>query len=84
MSDTTPTGPADPGQPPSQVPGNRAGKRLTRSRDDRMLGGVCGGLAAYTGVDATVIRLLAVVGAILGFGSLVLIYIAMWILVPEE
>jgi phage shock protein PspC (stress-responsive transcriptional regulator) len=83
MNDTTPTGPTDPGQTPSQASG-RSGKRLTRSRDDRMLGGVCGGLAAYSGVDATVIRLLAVVGAILGFGSLVLIYIAMWILVPEE
>jgi phage shock protein C len=82
MSDTTPTGPTGP--QPGQTPEPRPARRLTRSRDDRMLGGVCGGLAAYTGVDATLIRLLAVVGAVLGFGSLVLIYVAMWILVPEE
>jgi phage shock protein PspC (stress-responsive transcriptional regulator) len=49
-----------------------------------MLGGVCGGLAAYFGVDATLVRLLAVAGAILGFGSIVLVYLVMWVLVPEE
>lgn len=74
-------------EPMTPAPGNTpapGGKRLTRSRDDRMLGGVCGGLAAYLGVDPTVVRLLAVAGAILGFGSIVLVYLAMWVLVPEE
>ena len=58
-------------------------KGLTRSRDDKYLGGVCGGIAAYTGVDANVVRLLAVLGTILGFGVLIFAYVAAWLLLPE-
>jgi phage shock protein C len=58
-------------------------KRLTRSREDRWLGGVCGGVAAYTGVDATLVRLVVAVGTILGFGSLFVAYLVAWILMPE-
>ena len=58
-------------------------KRLTRSRDDRWLGGVCGGVAAYTGIDATLVRLIVVVGTILGFGSLFVAYLVAWVLMPE-
>jgi phage shock protein C len=60
-----------------------AAKRLTRSREDRWLGGVCGGIASYTGVDATLVRLLVAVGAILGFGSLIVAYLVAWVLMPE-
>jgi phage shock protein C len=59
-------------------------KRLVRSRDDRWLGGVCGGLARYFGIDSNLVRLLVVVGAVLGFGSLILAYIVAWVLMPEE
>lgn len=58
-------------------------KRLTRSREDRWLGGVCGGIASYTGVDATLVRLLVAVGTILGFGSLLVAYLVAWVLMPE-
>ena len=58
-------------------------KRLTRSRDDKYLGGVCGGLAEYVGVDANVVRLLVVVGTILGLGTLIVAYVAAWLLLPE-
>ena len=58
-------------------------KRLTRSRDDRWLGGVCGGVATYTGLDPTLVRLLVVVGTILGFGSLIVAYLVAWVLMPE-
>jgi phage shock protein C len=68
-------------QHPSQT--YTATKRLTRSRDDRWLGGVCGGVAAYTGIDATLVRLVVVVGTILGFGSLFVAYLAAWVLMPE-
>jgi phage shock protein C len=61
----------------------RTPKRLTRSRDDRWLGGVCGGVARYAGVDANLVRLLVVLGTVLGFGSLLVVYIAAWILMPE-
>ena len=61
-----------------------AAKRLRRSRDDKYLGGVCGGLAEYTGVDADLIRVVAVLGTVLGAGSLVLVYLAAWLLVPQS
>ncbi|TET37195.1 MAG: PspC domain-containing protein [Anaerolineales bacterium] len=60
-------------------------KRLFRSREDRMVAGVCGGLAEYTNLDSTVVRLLFVAVAILGAApGLVLAYLAMMIIVPEE
>lgn len=49
-----------------------------------MLGGVLGGLADYTGIDASLLRILAVVGFILGVGSLGLIYLAWIFIVPNE
>jgi phage shock protein C len=58
-------------------------KRVTRSRDDKYLGGVCGGLAAYAGMDANLLRLLVVLGTIFGLGSLIVIYVAAWLLLPE-
>jgi phage shock protein PspC (stress-responsive transcriptional regulator) len=58
-------------------------RRLVRRTDDRMIAGVCSGIADYTGVDVTVVRLLAVVGAVFGLGSLVVAYVVAWLLMPE-
>ncbi len=58
-------------------------RRLVRRSDDRMLGGVCAGVADYLGVDVTLVRLLTVVGAIFGLGSLVVAYVVAWLLMPE-
>ena len=58
-------------------------RRLYRSRTDRKLAGVCGGLAQYSNIDATLLRVLFVVLALLGGPGLV-IYLLMWILVPDE
>jgi phage shock protein C len=58
-------------------------RKLYRSRTDRKLAGVCGGLAQYFNTDATLIRVLFVVLAVLG-GSGLVIYLAMWIIVPNE
>ena len=58
-------------------------KRLYRSRTDRMLGGVCGGLAAYFGVDPTLVRLVFALLLVFG-GSGFLLYLILWIVVPEE
>ena len=60
-----------------------ATRKLYRSRTDRKIAGVCGGLAKYFGMDATMIRVLFVVLAVLG-GSGLAIYLAMWIIVPNE
>ncbi|MDP2181054.1 MAG: PspC domain-containing protein [Actinomycetota bacterium] len=59
------------------------GRRLYRSRDDQMLGGVCAGLADYFGLDPTVVRMLAVLLAVVGSGMPVLAYIIMWVVVPD-
>lgn len=58
-------------------------KRLYRSRRDRILGGVCGGLAVYLNVDPTVVRVVWLLLSIPGlFG--VLVYIFAWLLIPEN
>ncbi len=59
-------------------------KKLYRSRTNRMIAGVCAGLADFFGIDPTVVRLVFVAGALLGFGSFVLIYLVLFIVVPEE
>jgi len=58
-------------------------KKLYRSRSDRRLAGVCGGLAAYFNIDATLIRLLFVLG-LLFVGGTLLAYIILMIVIPEE
>jgi phage shock protein C len=58
-------------------------RKLYRSRTDRKLAGVCGGLAQYFNLDATLIRVLFIVLAVLG-GSGLVIYLAIWIIVPNE
>ncbi|HEY1132684.1 MAG TPA: PspC domain-containing protein [Roseateles sp.] len=56
---------------------------LRRSRVDRWVGGVCGGVARATGLDSWVWRLIFTV-LFLAFGSGILLYILLWIFVPEE
>lgn len=58
-------------------------KKLYRSQSDRMIAGVCGGIAAYLGVDSSVVRLLWVFITLVG-GSGILVYIILWIVVPDE
>jgi phage shock protein PspC (stress-responsive transcriptional regulator) len=62
----------------------RSGTRLYRSRTDKMLGGVLGGLGVYLGIDPLVLRIAVVLLTIMGAGALVVAYIVMWVLVPEE
>ena len=57
-------------------------RKLYRSRTQRMVAGVCGGLAEYFNVDTTVIRVLFLVLTLFG-GSGLVIYLVMWILVPD-
>jgi phage shock protein PspC (stress-responsive transcriptional regulator) len=57
--------------------------RLRRSRTDRMIAGVCGGLAESLGVDAAVLRIGLVTLTVLGFGVGVIVYAAIWMLAPE-
>lgn len=59
-------------------------KRLHRSRTERVLGGVCGGIGEHIDVDPTVIRLLWVFGTLISLGSGLLLYLIAWIIIPEE
>lgn len=68
--------------PPPHAPPPLGPRRLHRSTDDRMWQGVCGGVAEYLGVDATVVRIGFVVLSILG-GVGIVAYAAGWLLVPE-
>jgi phage shock protein C len=54
-------------------------RRLYRSKSDRVLAGVCGGLAQYFNLDATLIRVLSVLG-----GAGLVLYVGMWIIVPNQ
>ncbi|MFT3661654.1 MAG: PspC domain-containing protein [Gordonia sp. (in: high G+C Gram-positive bacteria)] len=65
---------------PAPVP---APKRLTRSRNDKMLGGVCGGLAEYFGVDPTWVRIAFVVSVVFP-GPQLLIYLLLWLVIPQD
>jgi phage shock protein C len=58
-------------------------KKLTLSETDKKIGGVCGGLAEYLGVDSNLIRILWVLFALF-VGSGVLVYIVAWILLPSK
>ena len=59
-------------------------KRLVRARKGRLLAGVCAGIAEYIGIDVTVVRLVFVALGVVTFGVGVLIYLAAWIVIPEE
>jgi phage shock protein C len=65
-----------PTPPPAQ-------RRLTRSRDDRMLAGVCGGIAEYLNVDPTIVRLVTVLVGIFSAGTALIAYLIAAIIVPE-
>ncbi|NDJ75013.1 MAG: PspC domain-containing protein [Chloroflexi bacterium] len=59
-------------------------RRLTRSLADRVLGGVCGGLGAYIGLNPWWVRAAFVVSGLFTAGTGVLIYLALWLIVPGQ
>ncbi len=81
--------PPRPSPPPYFGPPRTPGQprpKLRRSRSDRRIGGVAGGLGQYLGVDSTVLRIGFVIASLVflgGFGGPIL-YIIAWVLVPEE
>lgn len=58
--------------------------RLYRTRDDRILGGVAGGVADYFAIDPSVVRIVWAILALFSGGALLLLYIVMWVVIPEE
>ncbi len=72
------------GQQPPMQEAFSVPNRLYKSRLERKTFGVCGGIATYLNVDPTIIRILFVVGAFASCGFMILLYIAMAIIVPNE
>ena len=56
--------------------------QLIRSSSDRMIGGVCGGLAEYFNIDSAIVRLVFVLAVLSGISPLV--YVVLWIVMPEQ
>jgi phage shock protein C len=57
--------------------------RLRRSSTDRMLGGVCGGLAESLDIDPALLRIAMVALTVIGVGATIPVYAAIWLLAPE-
>lgn len=58
-------------------------KKLTRSKGNRMLAGICGGAAEYLNIDPTIVRIIYVILTFAGTVGLWL-YLIMWLIIPEE
>jgi phage shock protein PspC (stress-responsive transcriptional regulator) len=59
-------------------------KTLVRSRDGRMLAGVCAGFSDYFGLDVTLVRVIWAVVSVLTGGAGALAYLAAWVIIPED
>ena len=71
------------GVPTAGDDGRSAINGLRRSRDDRWIGGVCGGIARSTGVESWIVRLCFAI-LFLMWGTGLLLYALLWIFVPED
>ena len=60
------------------------GKRLVRTRDGRIVAGVCSGLGEYMGIDANLIRAILAVITVFSAGVGAIAYLAAWVVIPEE
>jgi phage shock protein PspC (stress-responsive transcriptional regulator) len=59
-------------------------KRLTKSSTDKMISGVCGGIAEYFGVDPTLVRIGYLIFTFVGSGSPILLYFILAVIMPEN
>ncbi|HUY50239.1 MAG TPA: PspC domain-containing protein [Streptosporangiaceae bacterium] len=82
-NDETHSTPQAQGAPQFQPQQGRPHQPLSRPIHDRMLAGVAAGIARYLGVDVTVVRIVFAVLTVVG-GAAVPIYLAGWLLIPEE
>lgn len=62
---------------------NADSRKLLRSRENRLIAGVCGGIAEYFSLDVSVVRLLAVLLTVFG-GMSIWVYIILWVVIPEN
>jgi len=67
-----------------QSPAPQPVKRLVRTRDDQMIGGICGGFARYLGVDPTLVRVVAVIALVFAFPATIIGYLLAWAIMPSS
>jgi len=72
----------EPAYQPAPTP--RPARRLVRRSDDKMIAGICSGVADYLGIDVTLVRVLTALGAVLGFGTLIVAYVVLWAVLPQD
>ncbi|ALL75234.1 hypothetical protein AD006_07865 [Pseudonocardia sp. EC080610-09] len=77
-----PAGGAPQGTPAPGLADRLGSYRMRRSTTDKMLGGVCGGLAADLGIDAALLRILVLVLTLFTGGAAAIVYLAVWIIAP--
>lgn len=79
-----PEGEAPALQPAAEPPpDDQPARRLMRSRRDRMIGGVAGGLADYFDIDPVLVRIAIVILTLASGGAMIIVYIGAWIVMPE-
>lgn len=76
------SGDADTANPSSGQPADAIRKRLYRDSENKILGGVCSGLSSYFNLDPTIVRLIWI-ASFFFFGTGLLVYLVLWIVVPE-
>ncbi len=59
-------------------------KKLYRSNKNKEIGGVCGGIGEYLGVDPVIIRIIWIFGTFILYGGGILLYILAWIVIPRN
>ncbi|WP_277466033.1 PspC domain-containing protein [Parabacteroides sp. PF5-6] len=59
-------------------------KRLMRSRTEKMIGGVCGGIAKYLDIDPTIARVAYVLLSVFTVFAGAIVYLILWMIMPEE
>lgn len=75
---------SNPGPSAGYHPGPHQGVRqVTRLPGEGMIAGVCAGLARYAGLDPTLVRVLAVVGLVVGFPAVFVGYLVAWAIMPR-
>jgi len=78
------TGSAQPGASFTDETETEGPRRLYRSENDKMLGGVCGGLAAYLKIDPSVVRIIYALLILGSFGTALLLYFILWVALPPK
>ena len=64
--------------------GENGTKTLVRSQKGRMVAGVCAGIASYSGLDVTLVRVIVIVVSVFTGGTGALAYLAAWMIIPDE